>query len=122
MFHRIFTGKAQSDAQANKARDGRIDMLTQDVQLLVARCGRLERELALVAASLDAHAAALHKLRGQFFGPRAHDDPRPRLEARQVQHANGTLKDELRRRAGITAGKPTIHAARTDNQDNQDEA
>jgi len=109
---RFFTGNSQVIHSRIKALTAQLDVLEASVHAGTRHSSRLETQIDELRSELVDHKAALHKLRGQVHGPKGADSI-PRLPARQVQLAES--KDDLRRRAGIVAGKyPAAHSAAAD--------
>jgi len=105
---RFFTGNPQVAKAKLAALQARIDILEANVPLDTVARKRLETTLAELREEFAEFQTAFHRLRGQVHGPRA-QDVIGRPKARQVQEAES--KEELRRRAGIVAGKyPAAHS------------
>jgi len=120
-IHRFFTASPQVANSKMAAMKAELDGMVEFVRQQGSYNQRLETRIGELRDEIVAFGAALHKLRGQVHGPKAQDIPR--LPARQVQFAEGSLnpaKDALRRRAGIVAGRPTPHSIPIE-QDNEDE-
>jgi len=110
----FFTGYAPVIHSQIKALQGRIDAWEAFVPQNARQQQRLETQIADLREELDAHKAALHKLRGQFHGPRGAEVSNAR---REPAFPPLTTKDALRRRAGIVAGLPARHEPQQDNED-----
>lgn len=110
---RFFTGNSQVIHSRIKALQGQLDAWEAFVPQNARAMQRLETQIADLREELSDYKAALHKLRGQVHGPRAQIERPP---ARQVALAT---KDDLRKRAGIIAGRPAPHEYTEDNDNGE---
>lgn len=107
----FFTGNAQVIHSKIKAMQATIDVWEAFVPANARHMQRLEMQIDVLREEIADHKAALHKLRGQVHGPKAQEPEfRSKVRGLRVEDAPAlTPKDELRRRAGIIAGRPAPH-------------
>jgi hypothetical protein len=111
---RFFTANPQVAKAKIAALEAELDGITAFVRGQGEYNSRLETRISELREEILAFGAALHKLRGQVHGPRAQETPRAptRLDTGSLNPA----KDELRRRAGIVAGRPTPHTGHNEDE------
>jgi len=80
----LFTGLSTGSAQARKARRD-IDALIEHADGLLSRVHRLEIALKQVQERADADEAALHALRGKFYGHKGQEKPTPISKAEALR-------------------------------------
>lgn len=84
--------------------------LTQTRQLAAA-LHSLRSKIETHDAELDAVTDSLHQLRGKFYAERRKLQPISSNSDSAPEPTNAaTVKDMLRRRAGLVAGRPTPHS------------
>jgi septal ring factor EnvC (AmiA/AmiB activator) len=101
---RFFTANSQVINSQIRALQERIDAWEAFVPQNRKVQQRLETEIADAREEIAALDKALHKLRGQFHGPKSQE------VKREAAFPPLTTKEALRRRAGIIAGQPAPHA------------
>jgi hypothetical protein len=103
---RFFTGNAQVIHKRIEALQAQIDIWDQFVPQNAQAYKRLETQIEILRDELHDYKAALHKLRGQVHGPKGPEVVALNRERAPRTHSSAMTKDELRKRAGIVAGRP----------------
>jgi multidrug resistance efflux pump len=117
-MHSFFTGLFRLSPQSYKGIRAALDMHDADMHVANLRAQRLETRIMQLEERIDTTDAALHKLRGQVHGPKAQLEQRERARPQLTALSS---KDELRKRAGLIAGRPAPHNEFDQRQENEDE-